>query len=95
MVHKIGQYFNQYKGVFKTVSANDSKIVSWKSKGFYNESIKPPTTSNKILNPSLDLVGTKARLKFNEDCLKEEKITFNHEKIVNIYILYEIESVNI
>ena len=43
---------------FKTVSANDSNIVSCKSKGFFDESIKPPTASNKILNPSLDYVGT-------------------------------------
>ena len=43
-------------------------------------SIKPPSTSNKILNPSADYVGTKARVKFNGDCLKQEKSTFNHEK---------------
>ena len=36
---------------FKTVGANDSNISSWKSKGLFDESIKPPTTSNKILNP--------------------------------------------
>ena len=48
------------------------------------ESIKPPTTSNKILNPSVDYVGTKARVKFNGDCLKQEKITFNSGKVVNI-----------
>ena len=61
-----------------------------------DESIKPPTTSNKVLNPSLDYVGTKIRVKFRGDCLKQEKITFNHGKIVNIYIVYEIErSVNI
>ena len=44
---------------FKTVSANDSNILSSKSKGLPNESIKPPTTTNKILNPSLDYVGSK------------------------------------
>ena len=81
---------------FKTVSANDSNILSWKSKGLSDESIKPPTTSNKMLNPSLDYVGTKTRVKFNGDCLKQEKITFNHGKIVSIYIVYEIErTVNI
>ena len=48
-----------------------------------DESIKPTTTSNKMLNPSLDYVGTKTRVKFNGDCLKLEKITFNHGKIVN------------
>ena len=87
------QTVNRY---FKTVSANDSNILSWKSKGPSDESIKPPTISNKMLNPLLDFVGTKARVKFNGDCLKQKKITFNHGKIVNIYIVYEIErSVNI
>ena len=69
---------------FKTVSGNDSNIVSWKSKGLSDESIKASTTINKIFNPSLDYVGNKIRVKFNGDCLKQEKITFNHEKIVNI-----------
>ena len=61
-----------------------------------DQSIKAPTTTNKILNPLLDYVGSKIRVKFRGDCLKQEKITFNHGKIVNIYIVYEIErSVNI
>ena len=61
-----------------------------------DESIKAPITSNKFLDPSLDFVGTKMRVKFSGDCLKEKKITFNHRKIVNAYIVYEIErSVNI
>ena len=61
-----------------------------------DESIKPPSTSNKMLNPSVDYVGTKARVKFNGGCLKQEKITFNHGKIVNIFTVYETEkSVNI
>ena len=46
---------------FKTASANNSNILSWKSKGLPDESIKPPTTNNKMLNPSLDYVGTKIR----------------------------------
>ena len=55
-----------------------------------------PSTPNEILNPSLDYAGTTARVRFNGDCLKQEKITFNHGKTVNIYIVYEIErSVNI
>ena len=40
----------------------------------------PPTTPNKVLNPLVDYVGTKIRVKFNGECLKQEKITFNHEK---------------
>ena len=61
-----------------------------------DESIKAPTTSNKMLNPLLNYVGNKIKVKFNEDCLKQEKITFSHGKIVNMYIVYEIQkSVNI
>ena len=88
--------FQPIQRYFKTISANKSNILSWKSKRLSNESIKPPTTSNKTFNPSIDFVGTQVRSKFNEDCLKQEKIAFNHGKIVNIYIVYEIEgSVNI
>ena len=88
--------FQPIQRYFKIASANDSNIVSWKSKGLSEESIKPPTTSNKMLHPSLDFVGTKGRVKFNGDRLKQEIITFNHGKRVNIYIVYEIErSVNI
>ena len=39
---------------------------------------KVPTTTKKILNPSLDYVGSKKRVKFSGDCLKQERLTFNH-----------------
>ena len=45
-----------------------------------DESIKSPTTSDKILNPLLDYVSTKATVKFNEDCLKQEKSHLLMEK---------------
>ena len=49
-----------------------------------------------MLNPSLDYVGTKVRVKFNGNCLKQEKVAFNLGKIVNIYVAYKIErNVNI
>ena len=83
--------FQSMQKYFKTVITTDSNILSWKSKRLSDESTTSPTTSNKILNPSLNFVGTKARVKLNGDCLKQEKITFNYEKIVNIYIVYEIE----
>ena len=43
-----------------------------------------------MLNPSVNYVGTKARVKFRGDCLKQEKISFDYRKIVDIYIVYEI-----
>ena len=74
-------------------SDNPSIILSWKSKGLSDV----PTTPNEIINPSLYFVGTKkACVRFSGDCLKQEKITFNHGKIANIYIVYKIEkSINI
>ena len=55
---------------FNTVSVNDSYILSWKSKGLSDESIKSRTTSNKMLNPSLTYIGNKIRVKINRDSLK-------------------------
>ena len=88
--------FQPMQKYFKLASDHASIILSWKSKGLSDERIKSPATPNNILNPSQDYVGTKARVKFSGDCLKQEKITFSRGKIVNIYIIYEIEkSVNI
>ena len=73
---------------FKT--SNSDYVLSWTSKGLSNESIKPPTTSNNILTPTLYYRGTKTKLSFSRACLKQDKVTFNHGKIVNIYIVYKI-----
>ena len=49
-----------------------------------------------MLNPLVDYIGTKIRVKCNGDCLKQKNITCNQVKIVNIYIICEIErSLNI
>ena len=60
------------------------------SKGLSNENITPPSARNNFLSPSLNYLGTKIRIKFSGSCLKQEKITYTHGKIVNIYIVYEI-----
>ena len=73
---------------FKTIT-NMDHISSWKSKGLPAESIKPPTTSDNILTPSLSYYGTKARVKFTGRCLKQSKISYTYGKVVNIYIAYE------
>ena len=59
--------FQNISKYFKTVSVNDSNILSWKSKGLSDESFKPLSTSNKMLNLSVNYVCTKARVKFNGD----------------------------
>ena len=58
------------------------------------KSIKPRTTSNNILTPELDYYdGPKIKLSFDMSCLLQDKVTFNHGKIVNIYIVYEEVSI--
>ena len=69
---------------------NTDYISSWKSKGLSGESIKPPTTSDNSLTPGLNYYGTKTRVKFTGSCLKQSNISYNHEKVVNIYIVYEL-----
>ena len=53
-----------------TIITNTDYISSWKSKGLSAESIKPPTTSDNSLAPSLDYYGNKIRAKFAKSCLK-------------------------
>ena len=65
-------------------------VLSWQSKGISNESIKPSTTSNNSLNPRLRYYGTKVRLQFTKSCLKQSNHVFTHQKVVNIYIVYEL-----
>ena len=73
MVHKIIQYFNQYK-YFKFVNINDEwYITSCQSKGLSSESIKPPTTSNNSLTPAVSYYGTKT----SKICWKLFKTTKN------------------
>ena len=52
--------------------------------------MKSPTTSNNILSPRLCYCGTKTKVSFSRACLKQDKVTFNHGKILNIYIVYKI-----
>ena len=74
---------------FKVVT-NAKYISSWKSKGLSDESIKPPTTSDKSLTPLIDYHGNKIRVKFVGTILRQPKISFTHGTIVNIYLVYEL-----
>ena len=67
----------------------------YKSKGLSDKTINSIKTSNHSITPNLDY-GTKTRVEFNGGCLKQDKVTFNHRDLVNIYIVHEIrESINI
>ena len=75
---------------FKVI-VNAKNISEWKSKGLSDESIKPPSTSDTSLSPLINYLYNKVRLKFDGGCLKQQnKLTYTHGTIVNIYTVYEL-----
>ena len=79
------RYFKRIAGV-----GSGNYIYFWKSKGLSDEELDSVTASNYKITPELSFYGTKTRVEFNGSCLKHNKVTYNHGKIVNIYIVYEI-----
>ena len=77
---------------FKTVSdvGTGNYIYFWKSKRLSDENITAPTTIDYSLNSQITYLDNKIRVEFKRSCLKQDKITYTHGKVVNIYIVYEI-----
>ena len=55
-----------------------------------DEYITAPTTIDYSLNSQITYLDNKIRVEFKRSCLKQDKITYTHGKVVNIYIVYEI-----
>ena len=73
------------------INNNTCYVSSWQSKGLSAKVIKPPTTSYNSLTPTSNYYyPSKIRVKFAGSCLKQDKITFNHGKVVNTYIVYKL-----
>ena len=70
-----------------TITDVTNYVSSRKSKVLSGETIKTPSTSDNSLTPSINYVNSsdKIRVKFTGSCLKRI-----HEKVVNIYIVYEL-----
>ena len=54
-----------------------------------DDSNKPPATSSNSLGPALSYIAVRTRVKFNESCLKQDKITFTHGNVVNVSSFYQ------
>ena len=59
-------------------------IYFWKSKGLPDKNITAFNTSDYKLNLELSFFATKTRAEFNENCLKQDIIKYDHGKVVNI-----------
>ena len=75
------RYFKIIAGV-----GNGSYIYYWQSKGLSDERLNSITASNYSVTPKLSYCDTKIRVEFFGSCLKQDKVTFNRGKVVNIYI---------
>ena len=67
---------------FKQISSigNGKYIYYWPSKGLSDEKNNSIKLVNLSITPFLDYYGTKPRVEFNGSCLKQDKITYSHEK---------------
>ena len=79
------RYFKRIAGV-----ACGNYIYFWKSKGLSDERPDSIAASNYKITPELSFYGPKAKVEFSGSCLKQDKVTYNHGTIVNIYIVYEV-----
>ena len=62
---------------------NIDYVSSWKSKGLYAESIKPPSTSDNSLTPILNYYSTKPRVQLIGSCLKQPEISCKSTKYLH------------
>ena len=96
-------HFEEYGGqnylVFQPIDRYCKRIASvgsakyihfWRFKGLSDERINSITAYNYSITPELGHYGTKTRVKFSGNCLKQDKATYDHGTIVNMYIVYEI-----
>ena len=69
---------------------NTAYVHYWQSKGLSDENINAlGTSSTNDQAPILEYGSAGIRLKFKGDLLRQNKATYNHGNIVNIYIVYE------
>ena len=83
--------FQPVKKYFKKIGYTES-ISSWESKGLSDEIIKPPNTFDNSLASKLEHFINKIKVKFNGSCIKQDKVKYNHGKVVNMYIIYKLSS---
>ena len=74
------RYFKRIAGV-----GSGNYIYFCKSIGLSDERLNSNTESNEKITLEVEF-----KVEFNGSCLKQDKVTYNHKTIVNIYNVYEI-----
>ena len=85
------QNYLVFQPVKRYFEINGKYISSWKSKGLSDETITPYAVADNSLTPLIDCYGSKVRVKFNKNCLKQpKKLTYDYGRKVNICIVCEL-----
>ena len=89
------QNYLVFQSILKYFKYLSSKwITKWKSKGLSNEIIEVVSKTDNTLTRSVSYYRDKARLKFTGSVLQQKTVTYNHKKVVNLYVVYEITNFN-
>ena len=67
------------------------EINSWESKGLSNEKISPVRNPYGA-DPGIIYNNARIKVEFNGNFLKQNKTTYSHGPIVNIYVVYKLAS---
>ena len=79
-----------YKYFNTSVKGSTTYVSSWESKALSNIKISSVITPSYNRAPSLAYDNVRIKIKFVGSLLKQDKITYNHGPIVNIYVLYRL-----
>ena len=83
------QIYLVFQPVYKYFEETGGKVSSWKSKGLSDEKFILTVTSTDKSATKTIYDNVRIKVRFNGDLLRQTQVTYNHESIVNIYIVYE------
>ena len=76
---------------FKTFTENNLILISsWESKGLSNEKIDSAKTFNYDQSPRIVYNNARIKLRFSRSIVKQNKVTYSHGPMVNIYVVYRL-----
>ena len=78
---------------FTILTGDTEKLTSWIPKGLSKESIRLPASPGKNLAPKLKWIYvSKITGEFNGSFLKQNKGTFTHRNVVNLFVVYKLDT---
>ena len=83
------QNYLVFQGVYKYFDSVGIEIASWKSKGLFNEEISSVVNPSSAV-PKILYDNATIKVKFDRNLLKQDKVTYNHRPLANIYIVYRV-----